>query len=350
MTRVLALHWFDVCAPWRLFTPLGALSASGYEIRWGDIRASHDLSDADLVVLHCPGNEVSVRTIEDARGRGIPVVVDVDDLFERDALRGSWPNDEETITRAASGATRVHSSSLDSILGRFHRCLQLANVVTVSTSHLLEAYVPLSRMVRVLPNCFDENSAVWNLQRPERPYLHIGFAGSEGHGKNVDLVKRPIERILSRYPHVRVVEAGGPNLLPRLDAPPEQLVYLGTQPFEGFPLLLQQMDIALAPLTDQRFNYGKSNVRCMTAGLVGVPVVASPVGAYAEYVEDGQNGIFARTDEEWSLALERLVTDAELRQQMGEANRQRARAYAIGHHLWRWREVYDGLLASRRCA
>jgi glycosyltransferase involved in cell wall biosynthesis len=108
------------------------------------------------------------------------------------------------------------------------------------------------------------------------------------------------------------------------------------------------MDIVLAPLVDDPFMRSKSNIRCMTAGLVGAPVIASPVTPYSAYVEHGVNGFLASDSNAWTRSLEQLVCDADLRRSMGEANRTKARQFAMSLNIDRWIEVYDALL-SRRC-
>ena len=55
----------------------------------------------------------------------------------------------------------------------------------------------------------------------------------------------------------------------------------------------------------------------------GLPVQASPVRVNSEIVENGVNGYLASTTDEWVLALEALMADAELRRQMGAAGRKR---------------------------
>lgn len=53
----------------------------------------------------------------------------------------------------------------------------------------------------------------------------------------------------------------------------------------------------------------------------GLPVVASPVGVNTDIVETGVNGYLATSDEEWVSALELLLTQANLRQSMGNSGR-----------------------------
>jgi glycosyltransferase involved in cell wall biosynthesis len=191
---------------------------------------------------------------------------------------------------------------------------------------------------------------LWHVPPPSRKTVNIGFAGTEHHYDNLQLLRGALEPVAAGYPDVRIIEAGGPALLSLLEAAAEQMIHLGKLPFEVFPLLLHQMDIVLAPLVDSAFTRAKSRIRCMMAGLVGAPVVASPVGTYAEFVEHGVNGFYARSPAEWTHYLEQLVRDAELRRRMGCMNRQRAEAWSISQNIWRWTEVYESVLHRRRCA
>lgn len=352
--RVVALHWDDICAPWRLFTPLAALSKFGYRTRMARLDRVRELpSDTDLLIMHCPAGAAALRLIEAAHRRDVPVIVDVDDLFQPGFLRSCWVAEERDSIGDMCWA--VDPAAARARIGaRFRRCLAAADAVTVSTEPLAEAYRPYNPAVYVLPNCYDDANPLWDQAPPQRRAVQIGFAGMNSHRANLALLRGALEPVLRAHRDVHVVEAGvpelGAELLPQLDAPAEQLVHLGTVPFAVYPLLLRQMDIVLAPLLDEPFTRCKSNIRCMTAGLVGAPVVASPVGAYAEYVQHGVNGFHARGPDEWAGYLEQLVSDPRLRRAMGAANRRAAVTYAISAHLVRWAEVYERVLRRRRCA
>lgn len=344
--RVLALHWQDVCERWRLKTPFDALSAYGYTSQFARMDRIADVPDVDLLVMHCPSGEGPLRVIESARERGVRVVVDVDDLFRADILRTSWfpvQNDSGEFHRNAS-----RWRFLDPFES-FCLCVKAADALTVSTATLAKEYACINPRVHVLPNCYDDENPLWHLTTPNRTTVNIGFAGMGTHGANVALLKKALETVLRAHPRACVVEAGaplGPELLPLLDLPPERLIYLGTAGVQTYPILLHHMDIVLAPLVDEAFTRCKSNIRCMTAGVVGAPVIASPVGAYADYVQHGVNGFHARNQDEWTDYLERLVGDAPLRRRMGAANREAAQAFAISANVCRWHEVYDGLLGG----
>jgi glycosyltransferase involved in cell wall biosynthesis len=52
-------------------------------------------------------------------------------------------------------------------------------------------------------------------------------------------------------------------------------------------------------------------------------VVCSPVGINKDLVENGANGYWAMTPEEWEKKLSLLIEDSELREQMGREGRRR---------------------------
>ncbi len=66
---------------------------------------------------------------------------------------------------------------------------------------------------------------------------------------------------------------------------------------------------------------GKSGFKAIQYMAVGVPYVATPVGASAEIGESGTTHFFATTNEEWHRALETLLNDNERRRKMGVAGR-----------------------------
>lgn len=87
--------------------------------------------------------------------------------------------------------------------------------------------------------------------------------------------------------------------------------------------LLAGIDVGIMPLPDQPWERGKCAYKLVQYMAAGRPVVASPVGANAEVVLDGETGLLATTTAEWLTALQRLRDDAALRTAMGTAGRHR---------------------------
>ena len=87
--------------------------------------------------------------------------------------------------------------------------------------------------------------------------------------------------------------------------------------------LIQSMDIGVMPLPDTPWTRGKCGYKLIQYMACGLPVVASPVGVNKDIVEHGVNGFLATSEDEWRLAIDTLLSDAELRGRMGAAGRKK---------------------------
>lgn len=83
-------------------------------------------------------------------------------------------------------------------------------------------------------------------------------------------------------------------------------------------------DIWLAPYHDSAFNEAKFPTKALEAGMLGIPLVASDIRPYREWITHGENGFLVREPHEWGKYLKRLVDEPALRRTMGEAGRARA--------------------------
>jgi len=87
------------------------------------------------------------------------------------------------------------------------------------------------------------------------------------------------------------------------------------------------------PLSDDEWARGKCAFKLLQYMAASLPCVASPIGANAEAVIDGYNGLHARTLDDWERNLERLIESAQLRALFGAngrthvGNRYSMRAY-----------------------
>src|SRR6266446_1300762 len=97
----------------------------------------------------------------------------------------------------------------------------------------------------------------------------------------------------------------------------------------------QSIDIGLYPIDASLYSgkwaAGKSGLKAIQYMAVGVPYVATPVGASEELGEVGVTHFFASSPEEWRNALAELIVDANKRKQMGAAGRRHATEhFALG--------------------
>ena len=85
-------------------------------------------------------------------------------------------------------------------------------------------------------------------------------------------------------------------------------------------------DIGIMPLLNSPWEQGKCGYKLIQYMACNLPVVASKVGANVDIVRNGENGFLAETEQEWVMALDRLLTDSDLCSKMGSAGRQRVEA------------------------
>lgn len=84
---------------------------------------------------------------------------------------------------------------------------------------------------------------------------------------------------------------------------------------------LLEMDVGLAPFPDDDWTPWRCHGKVLQYMAAGIPLITSPIGILPDYIEDGENGFLAATEEEWIDRLTRLAKDISLRQKMGLAGR-----------------------------
>jgi glycosyltransferase involved in cell wall biosynthesis len=86
---------------------------------------------------------------------------------------------------------------------------------------------------------------------------------------------------------------------------------------------LLKMHIGIMPLSNDAWSEGKCGFKLVQYFASGIPAVASPVGVNKRIVEAGKNGFLCASDEEWKTALRTLLTNADLRKEMGTKGRKK---------------------------
>lgn len=103
---------------------------------------------------------------------------------------------------------------------------------------------------------------------------------------------------------------------------------------------LMQIDIGLMPLSGNEWNKGKCGFKILQYLALGIPAVASPVGVNATIIEEGVNGFLCNTEDQWLNSLEKLIDSADLRNEMGQAGREKVRA---SFSVEAWKSAYRNL-------
>lgn len=81
---------------------------------------------------------------------------------------------------------------------------------------------------------------------------------------------------------------------------------------------LQRMDIGVYPLPlDEQWVFGKSGLKALQYMALGIPTIATSIGANLRIIEDGKTGLLVTTKDDWMNGIGTLLNDCLLRKELG---------------------------------
>lgn len=216
---------------------------------------------------------------------------------------------------------------------RFKAALKACNRLVVSTPFLAEAFRNFIDDIRVVPNRIER--ATWlslASQRRAGPRPRIGWAGGTGHQGDLELIKPIIEA--TRHEADWIFFGMCPEEIRPLLAEYHELAA-----FEDYPKKLAglNLDIAVAPLEDIPFNHGKSNLRLIEYGALGLPVICSDVTPY----RGSPARRLANDPQQWIAALRERIHDPDAAEREGDAMKQWVLdSFILEDHLPEWLQAH----------
>lgn len=170
----------------------------------------------------------------------------------------------------------VHRGSFgEDIASLLVKAVSMCDRLVVSSEPLAHALRHMHPEIRVLPNRL--HPAWWSLQGGRRlsGKPRVGWAGGIGHGGDLALLVEVVKALAAEVDWVFM------GMCPEELLPHIAEYYPGVH-FAEYPRRLAglDLDLALAPLEDNRFNVCKSNLRLLEYGACGFPVVCSDIEPY----------------------------------------------------------------------
>jgi glycosyltransferase involved in cell wall biosynthesis len=146
----------------------------------------------------------------------------------------------------------------------------------------------------------------------------IGWTGSHSTLKYLLVIEPVLQKLELQFPTLSfMIIADMP--------PPLQLQRLSFIPWNQKTEIedLLKMDIGIMPLPDDEWAKGKCGFKALQYMALEIPAVVSSVGVNTSIIRDGVEGFLCRSNEEWSLALEKLINAQSLRMEMGKRGRKK---------------------------
>ena len=241
-----------------------------------------------------------------------PIVLDIDDNVQ--------------VTRPYNPGYRSFHPGSPNMVWNI-KSLGVFDGFTVSTQNLKDYYSKYTDPdnIYVCPNSLDweERDAVYNsdfsnseLFKKKDGEIRIGWTGSGAHWENLKHIEDAVLQILRDYPQTTFYYTCIFGDLFQDKELADRIHKVNWSELKTWDRFNREVnfDIALAPLCDNDFNRAKSNLRVLEYASARYSVVCSPVEPYNCFTN--KEVIFAKEEEEWYNAIEKLVNDSNLREKL----------------------------------
>lgn len=260
---------------------------------------------ADAVLIHREAALVGPPIVEwlMARLERRPLIFDLDDAI--------W----------VPYASPTYGALLSRLLkapGKTRFTLAAATRVIAGNAHVADYARRYNAHTDVIPTVVDTEE--FTPARRENPVPVLGWIGTHSSLQYLRAIVPALQKLAARRQFVlRVVGAE----LQAEGVTVENVAWEQSSEVDEF----QSLDIGLYPLVEDPWSLGKSGFKAVQYMACAVPVVASPVGVTRDMIRDGDNGFWARDENEWVQRLEQLLDDRVLRVRMGDSGRSDAVAH-----------------------
>jgi phosphatidylinositol alpha-mannosyltransferase len=223
------------------------------------------------------------------------------------------------------------------LLKRYVRRLHARIAVSNPAREFVQHYFPGD--YRVIPNGIDVRRFQNQAPYPELRdgMTNLLFVGRLEYRKGLGYLLRAFAQLKPQYPNLRLIIVGdGPlrrwygNFLARKQL--DDVVMAGYVPASELPRYYASCDIFCTPATgDESFG-----IVLLEAMASGKPIVATSIDGFREVVTHGREGLLVerKSRRQLSYALQTLINNPAMRQEMGQAGLLRARQFD-------WERVID---------
>lgn len=200
-----------------------------------------------------------------------------------------------------------------------HHILTQARCVIAGNYYLARYAMQFASSVHVIPSSVDLERYPLKVTWSDEEKVVFGWIGSPENLVDFKSAQEGLRRFFLQFGAKAMLKIVSTSPL-SLDGAPVQ--------FERWELdrdvdFLHSFDVGLMPLNDTERSRGRCGFKAIQYMAVGLPVIASPIGAATEIVEHERTGFLASTAEEWEEALMRLASDKDLRMRLGRAGREK---------------------------
>jgi glycosyltransferase involved in cell wall biosynthesis len=275
----------------------------------------------DAVMLQCELIPLMPGWLERALIRK-PYIYDIDDAF---------------YLKYRSGKMRLANPFLG---GKFDTVMGGAAAITAGNYILADYAARFNDNTHYLPTVVDTKRYLPNKISNKKSDFTVGWIGSPSTAPYLSELIAPLSALGKQGPVKFVVVGGKAPEIPNV-------TIVECEWHEHTELdLINSFDVGVMPLPNDDWARGKCAFKLIQYMACGVPVIASPVGANVDVVNE-ECGLLASTKLEWLDALRRLRDEPATRREMGIAGRSRVeKHYSLQQNLSILADVIHSVVAG----
>jgi glycosyltransferase involved in cell wall biosynthesis len=295
---------------------LSSLGATGRVITT-ELLPVQNPNEYDIVVFfRCVESVFANRFLARCKKSGVPTVYDTDDLVFDPSIA-----DQLQLLR------HLKTIHVEELLLAYRKFMELCDYATASTQYLCDriSAITLKKTFLIRNGLNREQIEIaTEIDRPNRKEYLIGFlSGSNTHDVDFKQAVPALEKILTKYPEIKLVIIGPVELPASIENFRERIQRMPYMDYRDLMRICNRLYAVIVPLEyKSAFCNAKSELKYFEQALVGVPVIASPTAPYMECITHGVNGLLASDNEEWTDALEKLINDVDFRDTLAKNARE----------------------------
>jgi len=230
--------------------------------------------------------------------------------IRRKASKILFDLDDAIMYRSSSSP---HPQSLSRRL-KFSWAVRGSDVVTVGNQFLKKEVLKVDKTkeVFVIPTSVDTQLYPKKKKVFNQKEIILGWIGTKGNLRYLQTLEPVFEALARKFSNLKLKIVCDEFYEPRNIPTVKKLWKLEDENED-----LVSFDIGLMPLHDDLWSRGKCGLKIIQYLSVGVPVVCTPVGINCDIVQNGYNGFWATTHQEWVDRITMLIENPDLRQRMG---------------------------------
>ena len=239
--------------------------------------------------------------------------------------------DDATYVRYVSPTYGRLGSALK-FFGKTDKLIDRSEVVICGNRFIAEYVEGRGRRAVVIPTVVDTDVFKPVERRNGIPVM--GWIGTHSTFPFLERIFPVLRELAGKHPFILKIVGSGRERIDLEGVDVHNLPWALDREVEDF----QTLDIGLYPIDttgslDPAWLAGKSGFKAIQYLAVGVPFVMTPIGVCAEIGEHGKTHFNAAAMEDWYNALDKLLSDRELSNEMGRAGREHSiENYHLGRH------------------